>query len=118
MSEAQKCLWFLHQIAPNNTAYNEYNAVKINSPLDIEAWKATWQRIVERHSILRTTYGTDNEGEPVQIVHPTMNVPMQVIDAKGWSEEAMQRGLGGSPHERLHQDTVKARNFSLCRCSL
>ncbi|NEQ83610.1 MAG: hypothetical protein F6K26_26475 [Moorea sp. SIO2I5] len=118
MSEGQKCLWYIHKIAPDYTAYNEYSAVKINSPLDIEAWKATWQKIVERHGILRTTYGTDKEGEPVQIVHPTINVTMQVIDAKDWSEEAMQRGLGGSPHERLHQDTVKARNFSLCRCSL
>ncbi|NEQ74591.1 MAG: amino acid adenylation domain-containing protein [Okeania sp. SIO2C9] len=90
MSEGQKGLWFIHQIAPENIIYNEYNAVKINSPLDIETWKATWQKIVERHAILRTTYGTDKEGEPVQIIHPTMNVPMQVIDAKNWSEERLK----------------------------
>ena len=93
MSEVQKCLWLLHKIAPDNTAYNEYNTVKINSPLDIEAWKATWQKIVERHGILRTTYGTDKEGEPVQIVHPMMNVPMQVIDARDWSEERLKQEI-------------------------
>ncbi|NEP32365.1 non-ribosomal peptide synthetase, partial [Moorena sp. SIO3B2] len=93
MSEGQKCLWLLHQIAPDNTAYNEYNAVKVNSPLDIEAWKATWQKIVERHSILRTTYGTDNQGEPVQIIHPTIKVSMQVIDAKDWSEEQLKKEI-------------------------
>ncbi|NES66189.1 MAG: AMP-binding protein [Okeania sp. SIO2D1] len=90
MSQGQKWLWFIHKIAPDHTAYNEYNAVKINSPLDIETWKATWQKIVERHGILRTTYGTNKEGEPVQIIHPTMNVPMQVIDAKNWSEERLK----------------------------
>ncbi|NEQ16274.1 MAG: non-ribosomal peptide synthetase, partial [Moorea sp. SIO3E2] len=93
MSEGQKCLWLLHQIAPENTAYNEYNAVKVNSPLDIEAWKATWQKIVERHSILRTTYGTDNQGEPVQIIHPMINVSMQLIDAKDWSEEQLKQEI-------------------------
>ncbi|NEO69058.1 MAG: amino acid adenylation domain-containing protein [Moorea sp. SIO3H5] len=93
MSEEQKWLWLLHQIAPDKTAYNEYNAVKINSPLDIKAWKATWQKIVERHAILRTTYGTDKEGEPVQIVHPTMNVPMHVIDAKNWSGERLKQEI-------------------------
>nr|WP_287312102.1 condensation domain-containing protein [Moorena sp. SIO1G6] len=93
MSEGQKGLWFIHQIAPGNSAYNEYNAVKINSPLDIETWKATWRKIVERHGILRTTYGTDKEGEPVQIVHPMMNVPMQVIDAKDWSEEQLKQEI-------------------------
>ena len=93
MSEAQKWLCFIHKIAPDHTAYNEYNAVKINSHLDIETWKATWQKIVERHAILRTTYGTDKEGEPVQIVHPTMNVPMQVIDAKDWSEEQLKQEI-------------------------
>ncbi|NEQ41935.1 MAG: hypothetical protein F6K40_39445, partial [Okeania sp. SIO3I5] len=59
MSEGQKGLWFLYKIDPNNTAYNESNAVKISSHLDINAWKATWQKIVERHAILRTTYGTN-----------------------------------------------------------
>ncbi|NEQ77288.1 MAG: amino acid adenylation domain-containing protein [Okeania sp. SIO2C9] len=93
MSQGQKWLWFIHKIAPDHTAYNEYNAVKINSPLDIETWKATWQKIVERHGILRTTYGTNKEGEPVQIVHRTMNVPMQVIDAKDWSEERLKQEI-------------------------
>lgn len=93
MSEGQKGLWLIYQIAPKNTTYNEYNAVKINSYLDIETWKATWQKIVERHGILRTTYGTDNKGEPVQIVHRKMNVPMQVIDAKTWSEEQSKKEI-------------------------
>ncbi|MEM1393073.1 MAG: condensation domain-containing protein [Cyanobacteria bacterium P01_H01_bin.150] len=93
MSEGQKGLWLLYQIDPKNTAYNESNAVKISSHLDIETWKATWQKIVERHGILRTTYGTNQEGEPVQIVHRMMNISMEVIDAKNWSEEQLKQEI-------------------------
>jgi len=121
MSEGQRVLWFIHKIAPDNTAYNTYNTVKINSSLDLERWKATWQKIIKRHPILRTTYGTDNEGNPVQIVHPTIDIPMEVIDASSWSEERLKKeileradvlyDLEKSPIIRLHLFERSATEF-------
>lgn len=49
LSEGQKGLWTIYKISPDNTAYNQYNTVKINSSLDLKRWKATWQQIIKRH---------------------------------------------------------------------
>lgn len=93
LSEVQKGLWSIYKFAPEHTAYNRYSAVKINFPLDLERWKVVWQEIVMRHPILRTSYQIDDEGEPIQTVHPVMDVPMEVIDSSNWTKEQLDREI-------------------------
>jgi amino acid adenylation domain-containing protein len=93
LSEAQKGLWSIYKVAPETTAYNKYSAVKIGSSLDLDRWKAVWQEIVERHPILRTSYRTDDEDEPMQIVHPVMDVLMKVIDASNWAKKQLDQEI-------------------------
>jgi amino acid adenylation domain-containing protein len=92
LSEGQKGLWFLHRMVPDNLAYNEYNAVKIKDALDIEKWKAAWLKLVERHAVLRTTYGVQND-EPVQKIHDSIDVPVKVIDASAWSDAELKEEI-------------------------
>jgi amino acid adenylation domain-containing protein len=92
LSEGQKGLWFIYRTVPDSPAYNIYLAEKIYSPINIDQWKEIWKQIVKRHAILRTTYGM-SDGEPVQIVHTDMQVPMQVIDASDWSEDTLNHEL-------------------------
>lgn len=93
LSAAQQGLWSIYRFSPENTAYNRYSAVKISSALDLNRWRQTWQAIVDRHPILRTTYGIDGQGQPMQMVHPGMDVPMQVIDASDWSQQQLEQAI-------------------------
>lgn len=75
----QQRMWFLEQLMPGNTANNLPRAVRITGPLDIEAWSKAVNRIVERHEALRTTF-RDEDGSPVQVVHPWLEPELVVED--------------------------------------
>ena len=86
LSFAQQRLWFLNQVEPNNTAYNLLDAVRLTGSLNIPALEQSLNEIVRRHEILRTTFTTVN-GEPVQVIAPTLTLTMQVIDLKALPED-------------------------------
>jgi amino acid adenylation domain-containing protein len=77
MSYSQKALWFLHQQAPNSIAYNISLPVRVLSEFDTTALRRALQRLIDRHSILRTTYDFV-DGEPIQQVASRRNAAFDV----------------------------------------
>jgi amino acid adenylation domain-containing protein len=67
LSSSQQSLWFLHQLAPEDSTYNLAFAALIRGNLNINSLRTAFQTLVDRHASLRTTFGND-EGEPVQRV--------------------------------------------------
>jgi amino acid adenylation domain-containing protein len=67
LSFAQERFWLLHQLAPNNPFYNTSIAFQIQGDLNIEALERSFQEILNRHEILRTSYRTVS-GQLVQEV--------------------------------------------------
>jgi hypothetical protein len=49
LSYGQRGLWFLHNLAPESTAYNLARAVKIRGPLDVAALRHAFSKLLERH---------------------------------------------------------------------
>jgi amino acid adenylation domain-containing protein len=66
--------------------------VRISSKLDIEALRRAWNKIIERHAILRTTY-TSYAGTPVQRIHEKQEVDIQITDASNWSEDYLREQI-------------------------
>ena len=95
LSFAQQPLWVLDQLEPESFAYNERSAVRLDGPLDIGALRSALSAIVERHEVLRTTYGLTDEGEPVQQIGAAVNIDLPVIDiseiAESQRDDAVQR---------------------------
>ncbi|UXA07682.1 amino acid adenylation domain-containing protein [Mycobacterium sp. SMC-2] len=69
MSYGQRSMWFIHKLAPASTAYTVTYAGRIRGELDVPALERAAQALVDRHPMLRTTYG-ERDGQPVQLVHP------------------------------------------------
>lgn len=92
LSLGQQAMWFLYQMAPESVAYNIFSTVRIRSDLDVETWQRVWQKLVERHPVLRTTYNIHN-GQPVQVVHPHQQVDVKVTDASAWNEQELQENI-------------------------
>ena len=78
-SFAQQRLWFLDQLEPNSATYNMVAAARISVPLNREALECSLNALIERHEVLRTTF-TVRDGQPVQVVAPTLTVTVSVID--------------------------------------
>lgn len=84
LSLTQQRLWFLYQLEPESSAYNIPLALEIKGVLQINALKRAIAEIVSRHEILRTNFELiDNT--PVQIISPTREIPLEVIDLSSLS---------------------------------
>jgi len=89
LAQGQRALWHLYQMAPKSTALNIYCTVQFCSEFNLTSWHRAWQKIGERHSILRTTY-TTRDGQPVQVVDPHREIELEVTDASNWSEDYLK----------------------------
>ncbi|AFZ12486.1 amino acid adenylation domain protein [Crinalium epipsammum PCC 9333] len=81
LSFAQQRLWLLDQLQPNSAVYNIPVAVELNGELNLIALENTFNEIVRRHEALRTNFMTV-DGQPVQIIHPSYNLPLPVVDLR------------------------------------
>ncbi|MEV0075818.1 amino acid adenylation domain-containing protein [Nocardia neocaledoniensis] len=67
LTPGQRRMWFLQTRDADDTALNICVAYRLTGPLDADRLHAAFDTVVARHDILRTTYGTDAEGEPFQV---------------------------------------------------
>jgi hypothetical protein len=81
LSYGQQRLWFLQQLFPENLAYNNVRTLRIRGTLDRAALRQTFDELLARHEVLRTTYGTES-GRPVQIVHAPASFPLKEVDLR------------------------------------
>ncbi len=81
LSFAQQRLWFLDQLAPGNSFYNETNAIRLAFPLDVTVLEQSVNEIVRRHEALRTTFAVV-EGQPVQVIVPRLTLAVPVRDLR------------------------------------
>ena len=102
LSFAQQRLWFLDQLEPGSTVYNVAGAVRLREMLDVAALEQSIHEIIGRHESLRTTFAM-LEGEPVQIIAPSLSVPLLVVDLTDHPESEREdeaRRLAGEEARR------------------
>ncbi|MDZ7959083.1 MAG: condensation domain-containing protein [Aulosira sp. DedQUE10] len=76
---AQERLWFLEQLEPGNPFYNVAIAIQLNGTLNVTLLQQCLNEIVQRHESLRTSF-TSVAGQPVQIIHPSLDVKLAIED--------------------------------------
>ncbi|ACU73925.1 amino acid adenylation domain protein [Catenulispora acidiphila DSM 44928] len=67
LSPAQERLWFLYRLDPADTAYNMPTTLRIRGALDTAALDRALRELVDRHPMLRATFG-DRDGRPTQTI--------------------------------------------------
>ncbi|MEJ1930817.1 condensation domain-containing protein, partial [Nostoc sp. NIES-2111] len=106
VSYAQQRLWFLNQLDTDNVAYNDSDALLLKGELNLTSLEQSFQEIIRRHELLRTTF-TAIDGEPVQVIHPTRDFQLSIVDFTHLAD----------PHSQLSQFFVEEaqRPFDLER---
>jgi amino acid adenylation domain-containing protein len=79
LSFAQQRLWIQDQLEPNSALYNVPRAIRMKGVLNLQAMEKALNAMVQRHEILRTKYGVENE-QPVQIVSSDLTIPLSIVD--------------------------------------
>ncbi|WP_215083101.1 non-ribosomal peptide synthetase [Streptomyces sp. ISL-11] len=83
VSDQQRHLWLLHQLAPDQPVYNVPFALRLRGTLDTEALADALRGLVTRHEALRTRFGSEH-GVPYQIVDDAPTAwPLPVTDLSG-----------------------------------
>ncbi|MEL6930717.1 MAG: condensation domain-containing protein, partial [Cyanobacteria bacterium J06600_6] len=82
LSFAQQRLWFVQQLEPDNNSYNVPCALKLEGKLNTKVLERTLNEIVKRHEILRTTFITDDNKQPIQVVKAFQEFELPVIDKR------------------------------------
>jgi amino acid adenylation domain-containing protein len=85
LSFAQERLWLVDRLEPNNTAYNMPAALRLVGSLNIAALEQSFNEIVRRHEVLRTTF-TVVDGQPVQVIAPSLTLKLPVVDLQALPE--------------------------------
>jgi amino acid adenylation domain-containing protein/non-ribosomal peptide synthase protein (TIGR01720 family) len=79
VSFSQERIYFVHKLAPENSAYQFQSTMEFKGPLNVEALELALNEIVKRHEIFRTTYQEVN-GRLYQVIHPHEGIAFKVID--------------------------------------
>jgi amino acid adenylation domain-containing protein len=91
-SYGQQALWLIAGLAPESAAYNVASAVRIQSEVEPGAMRRAFQKLVERHPALRTTF-SDIEGTPVAVVCEEVEVSFDFEEVPSWNEEVLNQRL-------------------------
>ncbi len=79
LSFGQEQLWMIDHLQPGNFSYNVPVGFYLNGDLNVKKLETGLNKIIERHEILRTSFGTSQD-QPVQIVHPKLEIKITVVD--------------------------------------
>ncbi|WP_293158417.1 non-ribosomal peptide synthetase [Okeania sp. SIO2C9] len=91
-SHIQQANWFLYKFNSQGLTDKISLAVRIKSPLDIQAVKNTLQVLTERYSILRSIY-YEQDGKIVQTIRENVDINFEQISASSWSNEELEGQL-------------------------
>lgn len=103
LSAGQRRMWFVQAMNPSDATLNICVAYRLTGALDETRLRTAFADVVARHTILRTTYGVDAEGEPYQIFRDDVDIPWRTQDVSGERQaqqiEALARSEFGRPFD-------------------
>src|SRR5215831_12158757 len=116
LSFTQHQMWVIDQLTPGNPAYNLPYGYRLRGPLNLTALEDSFNAIIKRHDSLRTTFAI-KDGEPLQLIHPTLAIKINVTALDHLTGEERENRLQALASE----ESVKSFDLSclpLIRVSL
>jgi non-ribosomal peptide synthase protein (TIGR01720 family) len=96
LSPMQEGMLFHTLLDPGSGLYFEQLCCRLKGELQVEAFKQAWQKLVDRHPILRTGFHQSTQRGPFQVTHRQAKLEVTQEDLRGLSE---------------HEQTQKIKNY-------
>ncbi len=118
LSAAQKQMWFLAQLTPEDTSYNLPYAIRANGLLDPDRLRRAFDEVVAGHAALRSQIVTV-DGQPMQRVVSRVPLAIPLVDLRGsgdraWDDLTRRAGeLAAIPIDLAVAPLHRARLFRL-----
>jgi amino acid adenylation domain-containing protein len=93
LSPLQQGMLFHSLYAPNSGAYVVQVSYELHGNLNIAAFEAAWQNLINRHPVLRTAFVWDNLEKPLQVVGKQVKCQINHLDWNDFSVHQQQEAL-------------------------
>ena len=80
LTPTQQAMLLYSLYAPESKAYFEQVCYSYRGLLDVGAFAEAWQKVVDRHKVLRTSFSSEDSERLRQTVHSEANVPFAHLD--------------------------------------
>jgi len=88
LSPMQQGMLYHSVLAAGTPVYFEQFTCTISGSLDLEAFTAAWERVIARHTALRSAFYWNQVEQPVQVVFASVDLPWIVHDWRSLPETA------------------------------
>lgn len=80
LTRMQAGMVFHTEFSPETLVYHDVFSFHIRARLDVEVFKQTISDLLARHPVLRTSFDLTTYSEPLQLVHESVALPLEVHD--------------------------------------
>ncbi|WP_134085741.1 non-ribosomal peptide synthetase [Mycobacteroides salmoniphilum] len=80
LAPGQRRMWFMQTKDSTDTTLNVCVAHRLEGALIESRLRDAFAAVIDRHDILRTTYGRDSEGEPYQVFADAVDLPWRTVE--------------------------------------
>jgi len=112
LSPTQQGMLFYSLYAPRSGVYVQQMSFVVHGNLNVLIFEQAWQRVIDRHPILRTAFIWEDLDEPLQVVRHKARLPLERHDWRGLSPTEQEERL----ESFLQAD--RSRGFELSKASL
>jgi amino acid adenylation domain-containing protein/non-ribosomal peptide synthase protein (TIGR01720 family) len=91
LSPAQSGMLFHSLMAPDSGVYVNQVTCTLPADLDVRLFRQAWERLVERHGVLRTAFQWEGLDEPRQLVRKSVALPWRELDWRDLPAEETER---------------------------
>ncbi|MFW0739616.1 amino acid adenylation domain-containing protein [Flavobacterium sp. T12S277] len=117
LSFSQDRLWFLNQLDQTDTSYHVSRAMKLKGFVEVEALEETFNKLIQKHEILRTVF-VNQEGKPYQKILPPFSYSIPVIDYTGIKSQENKEKVIADCLEKIESRAFKIEEGPLFRIEL
>ena len=93
LSPMQQGMLFHSMYAPDAGMYFEQSSWIIRGEMDSSAFVKAWQKVMDRHTALRTAYIWEDLDEPLQVVNRQVDLPIEQFDWRDSTKEQNEQKL-------------------------
>lgn len=119
LSSVQQGMLFNNLVAQKPGVDIEQMICLVDEEIDVLAFQQAWQKVVERHAVLRTSFDWESEPEPLQCVHQKVIIPLEQQDWRGLSNieqsTKLQAYLQSDPRRGFQLNVAPLMRLALFR---
>lgn len=93
LSPMQAGMLFHTLLSPNTGVYVEQTTCPVTGELNASVFRRAWERVAERHSVLRTFLVWEDLKNPIQMVRRKIEIPLAQYDWRGLPPAERERRL-------------------------